>query len=86
MLGSGFEPGVAVELLLEGAPWEARAVADESGAFRLGLMASLPPGVYALEAVQRLPDGLRAERTALRVVVPDAPRSAEADGRPAQAQ
>lgn len=80
VLASGFEPGAAVELLLDGAPWEGRAKADESGGFRLELRANLPPGDYALEAVQRLSDGLRAERATLRVVVPDEPRGAEANG------
>lgn len=47
---------------------------DESGGFRVELVADLPPGAYAIEAVQRLADRLRAERTTLRVVVRDEPQ------------
>lgn len=74
IVGRGFEPNGAVEIRVDGVRREVEVGTDKAGLLRATLPVDLPPGAYSIEVVQRLTDGLRAERTTLRVVVRDEPR------------
>ncbi|MEZ5332184.1 MAG: hypothetical protein R2991_09075 [Thermoanaerobaculia bacterium] len=78
LLGSGFDPAAPPPtLLLDGRELDIAVAVDATGRFSLELPIDLPPGVYTLEAVQRTADGLRAERTELRVAPADEEREQE---------